>query len=469
MTSALRDCGRRSSRFESICESLIASLVVLVCLSCGAWAAPQAPAPAPAPRVVELHVDDEISPIMAEYVGEGLEQAARDKAALVLITMDTPGGLQDSMQKIIQGILASPVPVVVYVWPTASRAASAGFFILLSADVAAMAPGTHTGAASPLLAVGGVPITVDETLRKKILNDATAFLRSYAGKRGRNAPLAETAVTDGKAFSDVEALDGHLIDLIAPTPDELLALLDGRMISRFDGSSARLELRGAQRVTLEMNFRQRFLARVVQPDAFFILLILGVLGLYIEFTHPGLIVPGVGGAIAMVLALFAMQILPVNFAGLLLIVVALAMFILEANYTSHGVLGIGGVLAMLLGALMLIRSPLTGAGVSLGVALGVTLPFGALVVLLMRLVLRSRSWAQTGGLEELIGATAEVIEPLTAPAGEGSFSGMVRVQGTLWRAVAPESILAGAQVRVVRVAGLTLHVIPAATAATVAH
>jgi membrane-bound serine protease (ClpP class) len=419
--------------------------------------------------VVELHIDDEISPILAEYVTEGIDQAAREKAALVLITMDTPGGLQDSMQKIIQHILASPVPVAVYVWPTASRAASAGFFILLSADIAAMAPGTHTGAASPLLAVGGVPINVDETLKKKILNDATAFLRSYADKRGRNPALAETAVTEGKAFSDVEARDGRLIDLIAPSPEELLAALDGRTISRFDGSSMRLELRGAQRTTLDMTFRQRLLVRIVQPDAFFILLILGALGLYVEFTHPGLIVPGVVGAISMVLALFAMQILPVNFAGLLLLAVALALFILEANYTSHGVLGIGGVFAMLLGALMLIRSPLTGAGVSLGVALGVTLPFAAITILLMRVVLRSRSWKQTGGAEALVGATAEVTEPLATPAGDGLFGGMVRTQGALWRAVSPQSIPAGAQVQVVRVAGLTLHVIPAAPAANVAH
>jgi membrane-bound serine protease (ClpP class) len=459
-----------SARPALIASSLIASLAVILFLGGLTHAAPpQAASSGPAPRVVELHIDDAIEPIMAEYITEGIDQAAREKAALVLITVDTPGGLQDSMQKIIQHILASPVPVVVYVWPTASRAASAGFFILLSADVAAMAPGTHTGAASPLLEVGGFPVTVDETLKKKILNDATAFLRSYTEKRMRNPALAETAVTDGKAFSDVEAKDGGLVDLIASSPDELLATLDGRIITRFDGASTRLELRGAQRTTLEMSSRQRLLARIVQPDAFFILLILGALGLYVEFTHPGMIVPGVVGAISMVLALFAMQILPVNFAGLLLMAVAITLFILEANYTSHGVLGIGGVLAMLLGAIMLIRSPLTGAGVSLGVALGVTLPFAALVVLLMRLVLRSRSWKQTGGSEGLLGATAEVTEPLSTPAGDGSFSGMVRAQGALWRAVASQSIPAGAQVRVVRVAGLTLHVIPAASAATVAH
>jgi membrane-bound serine protease (ClpP class) len=458
-----------SSRLVQVAAFLCATLTAVWILCDGARAAPQIAAPAAAPRVVELHIDDEIEPILAEYITEGIDQAARDKAALVLITVDTPGGLQDSMQKIIQHILSSPVPVAVYVWPTATRAASAGFYILLSADVAAMAPGTHTGAASPLLAIGGVPITVDETLRNKLLNDAAAFLRSYAGKRGRNVALAETAVTDGKAFSDVEARDGHLIDLIASSPDELLAMLDGRTITRFDGSAVRLDLRGAQRVPLERSLRQQLLSRIVQPDAFFILLILGTLGLYVEFTHPGAIAPGVIGAIAMVLALFAMQILPVNFAGLLLLAVALALFILEAKYTSHGILGIGGVLAMLLGAILLIRSPLTGAGVSLAVALGVTLPFAGLVVLLMRLVLRSRAWKQTVGPERLVGATAEVTEALAAPAGDGSFTGMVRTQGALWRAVASESIPAGAQVRVVRVAGLTLHVIPAASAATVAH
>jgi membrane-bound serine protease (ClpP class) len=473
MTVSSRHPREISSRSARITVFLMLSLAVAVSFSVALLGQPQGTSPVAAaesaPRVIELHIDDEIQPVLAEYITEGIDQAAQEKAALILITVDTPGGLQVSMQQIIQRILSSPVPVVVYVWPTASRAASAGFFILLSADVAAMAPGTHTGAASPLLAVGGVPITVDETLKNKILNDATAFLRSYADKRGRNAALAETAVTEGKAFSDVEAKDGRLVDLIASSPDELLAALDGRSITRFDGSSTRLELRGAQRVPLEQSFRQRLLSRIVQPDSFFILLILGVLGLYVEFTHPGMIVPGVVGSIALVLALYAMQILPVNFAGVLLLAVALALFILEANYTSHGVLAIGGVLAMLLGAIMLIRSPLTGGGVSLGVALGTTLPFAALTILLMRLVLRSRSWKQTGGSEGLLGATAEVTEPLATPAGDGSFAGMVRTQGALWRAVAPETIPAGAQVRVVRVAGLTLHVIPAASAATVAH
>jgi len=420
------------------------------------------------PRVVELKIDDEIEPIMAEYIDGGITDAARQGASLILITMDTPGGLSSSMEEIIQHILSSPVPVVVHVSPAGARGASAGFFILLSADVAAMAPGTHAGAASPLIAVGGIPLNVDETLKKKILNDATAFLRSYAGKRGRNVEIAETAVTDGKAFTETEALNDKLVDLIATSPEGLFSKLNGETIKRFDGSETRLNLNNPEVVTMEMSVRQRFLARIVQPDVFFILLIAGVLGLYVEFTHPGMIAPGVIGAIALVLALFAMHILPVNFAGLLLIIVALGLFILEAKYTSHGVLAAGGIIAMLLGAFMLIRSPLTGAGVSFGVALGVTAPAALVTIFLMRLVLRSRAWKQSSGKEELLGVEAEVTEaiaPVRGEAAPASFQGMVRLRGELWRAVAPMAIPAGTQVRVVQISGLTVHVTPAGSAA----
>ena len=208
------------------------------------------PAPGGPAQVLELRIGDEIEPVMAEYVDGGIEEAARTHASLILITMDTPGGLSTSMEDIIHHILDSPVPVAIFVSPAGSRGASAGFFILLSADIAAMAPGTHTGAASPLLAIGGVPLQVDETLKKKILNDATAFLRSYTAKRGRNVELAETAVVDGKAWTETEALDGKLIDLIANSPEDLLAKLDGRTIKRFDGSTVQLALRNPQRVAV---------------------------------------------------------------------------------------------------------------------------------------------------------------------------------------------------------------------------
>ena len=445
---------------------LIAALAGVFTLRAQAPATNISPASTGASQILEIRIGDEIEPVMAEYVVSGIEEAARRHASLVLITMDTPGGLSTSMEDIIHHILDSPVPVAVYISPVGARGASAGFFILMSADIAAMAPGTHTGAASPLLAIGGFPVQVDETLKKKILNDATAYLRSYSAKRGRNVQLAESAVVDGTAWTETEALDGKLIDVIANSREELLAKLDGRTIKRFDGSSAPLALHNPQIETYSMTFRQRFLSRIVQPDAFFILLIVGVLGLYTEFTHPGMVAPGVIGGIALVLALYAMHILPVAPAGLVLILLALGLFILEAKYTSHGVLALGGIVAMLLGALMLVRSPLTHAGVSLGAALGATLPFALLTIVLMRLVLRSRSWKQTTGPEQLVGSPAEVTEPLVRQSGSDMFQGMVRLHGELWRAVAREEIPAGTQVRVTRIEGLTLHVVLAGHHAT---
>jgi membrane-bound serine protease (ClpP class) len=450
---------------------LCAAISLIALLASVAPAASPAPVQAAsAPQVVVLSINGEIEPILAEYLDDGIAQANDSHAALVLITMNTPGGLEDSMQDIIQHILASHVPVAVYVSPSGSRGASAGFYILLSADIAAMAPATHTGSASPLIEIGGTPVTIDETLKNKIMSDATAFLRSYAAKRGRNVPLAETAVTDAKAFTETEALDGKLIDIVAKSNDDLIAQLDGRTITRFDGESQKLSLAGAQFTNYEMSVRQQFLSRIVEPDVFFILLLVGVLGLYAEFTHPGMVAPGVIGGIALVLALFAMHILPVNFAGLLLVVLALVLFILEAKYTSHGVLAIGGIVAMLLGALMLIHSPMTGAGVSLGTALGVTLPFAVIVIFLMRLVLRSRAWRPQVGAEQLIGHEAEVTSALIASDSQtpGQFSGMVRMHGELWRAAAHESIPLGSHVRVTRVEGLTLHV-KAADAYPAAH
>jgi membrane-bound serine protease (ClpP class) len=417
------------------------------------------PAPTSPPTVVELRIDGEIEPVLAEYIVRGINDANADHASLILITMNTPGGLDTSMREIIQAILASKVPVCAYVAPTGSRAASAGFFILLSADIAAMAPGTDTGAASPILALGGQPVQIDETLHKKIVNEATAYLRSYVTQRGRNAELAATAVTDAKAFSEKEALEGKLVDLIAANREDLLAKLNDRTVTRLDGSKAQLALAQPIVTPHEMTGREKFLTRIVQPDVFFILLIVGVLGLYVEFSHPGMFAPGVIGGIALVLALFAMHMLPVNFTGLLLIIVAFVFFVLEAKFPTHGVLGVGGVIAMVLGALMLIRSPFTGMGVSLSTALGVALPFAVIIVILMRLVLRSRNWKQTTGKEELVGEEAEVTETVEA----GNAAGMVFVHGELWRAAAPAgvSIPKGARVRVRKVKGLTLEVEPA--------
>jgi membrane-bound serine protease (ClpP class) len=421
----------------------------------------QAGSAAGSARVVELRIDGEVDPVMAEYIDGGIDQANDSGAALILITMDTPGGLDTSMREIIQHIIDSRAPVAVYVAPAGARAASAGFFILLAADVAAMAPGTHTGAASPLLAIGGYPVSVSETMEKKILNDATAYLRSYAERRGRNVALAETAITEAKAFTEREALDGRLCDFIATSREGLFAELDGRTITRFDGRTSQLALAHPAITTVEMSARQRFLARIVQPDMVFILLLVGVLGLYAEFTHPGLVAPGVLGGIALVLALFAMHILPVNLTGLLLIALAIALFILEVKYTSHGILGAGGAVAMLLGALMLVRSPITGGGVSLGVAVGATLPFAVITLVLMGLVLKSRALLPQTGVERLVQQVGEVAEPIGGGAATDGRRGMVLVRGELWRATATTAIPKGARVRIVHVDGLTLYVEPA--------
>jgi membrane-bound serine protease (ClpP class) len=407
------------------------------------------------PLVLELSLNREVEPVLATYIDEGLADAASRHAALVLITMDTPGGLGESMKDMIQHILASPVPVAVFVSPTGARGASAGFFILLSADIAAMAPATHTGAASPVVAIGGFQLQIDETMRRKMFNDTTAFLRSYTEKRGRNPTLAETAVTDAKAFTEKEALDGKLIDLIASSPEDLLHQLDGRTITRFDGTKMVLSLKNPVTTPFELSARQSFLARIVEPDVFFVLLMVGVLGLYTEFTHPGMVAPGVVGGICAVLALYAMHILPVNFAGVLLILLALTLFILEAKFTSHGILAIGGIISMMLGAMFLIRSPLTSGGVSLGVAFAATLPFALITVFLMRLVLSSRSWKSTTGKEELIGEEGIAISGLGAGA-----EGMIRVHGELWQAVSPRAVPEGKPVRVRSVEGLKLHVEP---------
>jgi membrane-bound serine protease (ClpP class) len=406
--------------------------------------------------VQELKLDGEVGPILATYIDEGLADAAQKHAALVLITMDTPGGLTSSMEDMIQHILASPVPVAVYVEPNGARGASAGFYILLSADIAAMAPGTHAGAASPVIMIGGFAQQIDETFRKKINNDASAFLRSFTERRGRNPALAETAITDAKAFTEKEALDSKMIDLVASSKDDLLRQLNGRTITRFDGSKLTLALEHPALQEFELSARQKFLARIVAPDAFFILLLLGVFGLYTEFTHPGAVAPGVVGGISAVLALYAMHLLPVNFAGLFLIFLALAFFILEAKYTSHGVLAVGGIVSMLLGSMFLIRSPLTNGGVSLAVALAVTLPFAFLTVFLMRLVLRSRKWKAATGLEELIGEPGVVVSALRAGA-----EGMIRIHGELWGAVSSRPAPEGATVRVLRIEGLKLYVEPA--------
>ena len=422
-------------------------------LSCALLRFP-APARGETPQVLEIQVDGIIHPISAEYVAAGFRQAVEQHASLILLQMNTPGGLDTSMRQIIEKIISSPIPVVVYVAPSGSRAASAGFFILLSADVAAMSPGTNTGAAHPVF-MGGGPM--DDVMKQKVANDAAAYLRSIATKRGRNAALAEKGVTESKSFTEVEALEGKLIEFVATDRAELLRKLDGYEVTRFDGKKQVLELKDALVSLYAPTFRQTFLSRILDPNIAFILLILGVLGLYVEFSNPGLILPGVGGGICLILGLFALSLLPVNWAGAALIFLAIVFFVLEAKFVTHGILAAGGVLSMVLGALMLINTRLPGASVSLATALSVALPFGLITVFLLRLVLTARGLKVSTGTVGLIGEIG-LAETALAPAGK------IYVHGELWDAVSPEPVAPGASVRVRSLEGMKLYVEPVRTA-----
>src|SRR5947208_11078693 len=402
------------------------------------------------PTVVQVDLREMVQPVTAEFVVRGIRHANQINAQAVLIEIDTPGGLETSMREIIQAIIESRVPVITYVAPSGARAASAGLFILLSGDVAAMAPGTHTGAAHPVI-LGSYEI--GKTMETKIENDAAAYIRSIADRRGRNSKLAEEGVRQSRSFTEKEALEGHLIDLVANTPQDIFAQFDGKSIKRFDGSTATLRLRNATLEPYAMTTRERLLFYIVDPNIAFLLGALGVFLLYLEFTHPGMVAPGVVGAIALVLALFAFHMLPINYTGVILIILAMVMFALEAKVTSHGVLAAGGAVAMVLGALMLVNSPMPGASIRLSTALGVTAPLAAITIILLRLAMAAhKRKAVTGreGMIDSLGVAETNLEP----------SGRVFVHGELWDARAPATVAKGARVRVRAVEGLTLVVEP---------
>ena len=400
--------------------------------------------------VLKIVVRDTIHPISDEFIGRALDQAAREHDEAVLIELSTPGGLVDSTRSIIQKILASPVPVIVYVAPSGARAASAGFFILESADVAAMAPGTNTGAAHPVV-FGGEKM--DDVMKAKMENDAAAFMRSFVSKRGRNVELAESAVRQSKSFTDQEALKEHLIDVIAPDVPDLLKQLDGRNVTRFNGSTTVLHLANQRVQSLDMSLKQRILDFIMDPNVAFILFAIGMLALYVEFNHPGAIVPGVVGFIFVLLAIFAFNILPTRYAALILIVAAFVMFVLDAKFATHGVLTVGGIGLMILGALLLVDAPIPEMRVRLVTALVVSVPIGLITVFLVGLVIKARrSKVVTGqqGLIGEIGIAQSALEP----------EGKVFVHGELWDAVSSANIAPGARVLVKRIDGLRLEVEP---------
>jgi membrane-bound serine protease (ClpP class) len=397
--------------------------------------------------VLHVVVDDMIHPITDEFIGRALDEAGRTRADVVILELRTPGGLMDSMRGIVEKIIKSPVPVVVWVGPSGARAASAGFFVLEAADVAAMAPGTNTGAAHPV--VFGQKL--DEIMKMKMQNDAAAFMRSLAQRRGRNVAAAESGVREAKSFTEDEALSLKLIDVVAADVPSLLRWAEGKRVKRFDGTTAVLHVRGKPVVRFEMTLKQRLLSGIMDPNVAFILFSLGMLALYAEFNHPGAILPGVVGLIAILLAVFALNILPTRFAAVVLIAAAFAFFALEAKFTSYGILGTGGVICLVFGALLLVDGPIPEMRVRLVTALAVSVPIGAIAVFLMTLVLRARANPVATGTSAMIGQIG-VARTSVAPDGK------VFVRGELWNATSKQAIPEGAQVRVRGVEGLRVYV-----------
>jgi membrane-bound serine protease (ClpP class) len=429
-------------------ESLLLALAAFCLLSPRATAQPNV---SPS-LVVKLSIHDTIQPITAAYLKRGLDDAASRHAQAVLISMGTPGGLLDSTREMVADIEASPVPVMIFIEPSGSRAGSAGFFLLEAADVAAMAPGTNAGAAHPILEGK----TMDPVLKQKVENDAAAFLRSYVTVRGRDATDAEDAVRNSKSFSEAEALKLHLIDVVAANDDALLAQLNGRTIKRFNGTSVTLNFAHASVVPMLPSLRERLLTRLTSPDLDVLLLMCGGLLIYLEFNVPGTIVPGSLGTLMILLAIFGLNLLPVQHTAVLLLFAALALMVLEAKFASHGVLGLAGVLCLVFGLATLVNGPTPEMRVHLGVAAGAGVGFGAITFGLAWIAVQARRAKRLTGPQAMLGHVAVAMTPL-APTGQ------VEVRGEIWKAtLLPDvpSVSAGTLVTVRAVDGLTLTVAP---------
>jgi len=410
---------------------------------------------APSPLVVKLSIHDTIQPITAEYMKRGLDDAASRHAEAVLISMGTPGGLLDSTREMVADIEASSVPVIIFIEPSGSRAGSAGFFLLEAADVAAMAPGTNAGAAHPILE----GTTMDPVLKEKIENDAAAFLRSYVTVRGRDAKDAEDAVRNSKSFSEAEALKLNLIDVVAPDDNALLSALNGRTIKRFHGESVKLDFTHATIDPLPPSTRERLLTRLTSPDLDVLLLLCGGLLIYLEFNVPGTIVPGALGTLMVLLAIFGLNLLPVQHTAILLLFAALALMVLEAKFASHGVLGAAGVLCLVFGLATLVNGPSPEMRVHFGVAAGAGVGFGVITFGLAWIAVKARRAKRLTGPQAMVGQTGIAMTPIL-PAGELPI-GQVEVRGEIWKATLPPNtppVPAGTQLTVRAVDGLTLTV-----------
>lgn len=420
-----------------ISRVIFAMLPALFFLSGVSWA-----------EVLKIVVDDTIQPISEEYIARGIAEAARRNDQALLIQINTPGGLVDSTRAIIEKITNSSVPVIIYVAPSGSRAASAGFFILESSDIAAMAPGTNTGAAHPVVLGGG---SMDDVMKEKIENDAAALMRSVAARRGRNVSVAESTVRQSKSFTEQEAFSEHLIDYVAPSQENLFEQMKGKSFKRFNGQEVTLDLVGQSVVPFGMTVKEEVLNYLMDPNIAFILLAIGALALYAEFSHPGAVIPGTVGVVFILVAAFALNLLPTRFAALVLILGAFALFAAEAKFATHGVLTIGGVVLLTLGGLLLVDAPIPQMRVHLLTALSVSVPLGAITAFLMGIALKARRNKLVSGSQGLMGEVAVAQTNLTP-------RGKVFVHGEIWDAISSSDVSAGQTVVVTRVDGLVLRV-----------
>lgn len=405
--------------------------------------------PAAQPVVEEFVLSDTVQPVTAGQLDRAIARANTDGAAALLIVLNTPGGLVDSMRNMAGSILSSRVPVIIYVAPAGARAGSAGFFLLEAADVAAMAPGTNAGAAHVVFEYG----KPDEIMTQKIENDAEAFLRSYVSKRNRNVDAAIAAVQSSHSYTAEEALDKHLIDLTSSSDTQLIASLNGREITRLDGNKQVLHLAGARIQRFEPTLRENLLGWLVNPNVALLLLVGGALLIYLEFNTPGTIVPGALGTLMVLLAIFALNLLPIRYTAVLLLLAAVVLLVLEAKFGGHGALAIAGIVCLTLGTLTLVAAPIPELAVNPWIAIAISTAFGGITAFLVRLAVRARRIKARLGVDALVGHIASAMEPLNP-------EGHVLVDGEIWRAVANEIIPAGATLQVVGHEQFLLKVIP---------
>jgi membrane-bound serine protease (ClpP class) len=430
-------------------------VLALVIFIVGLLSAGLSKAAAQQPLVEKLVLDETIQPVSAGMLERAITQANASGAVALLVEINTPGGLVDSMRNMAGAILSSRVPVIIYVTPAGARAGSAGFFLLEAADIAAMAPGTNAGAAHVVFE-GGKP---DETLSQKIENDAEAFLRSYVARRNRNTEAAIAAVASSHSYTAEEAMNQHLIDLIAGSDTELLNAIDGRQLTRMDGTKQTLHTKNARIEVVQPTVRENLLGWLVNPNIALLFLVGGALLIYLEFNTPGTIVPGALGTLMLLLGVFALDLLPIRFTAVMLLLAAFGLMLLEAKFGGHGVLAIAGIVCLTFGTLTLIASPIPELRINPWVAVGVSLGFGSITVFLVRLALKAQRLKARLGVDALVGSEASAMEPLSP-------EGHVLVEGEIWRAVASEPVPAGTKMRVVGHEQYLLRVAPAESAAT---